>query len=214
MELAKMIDHTNLKPEAAKKEIMQLCKEAAGYGFYSVCVNSCYVSYCRECLRGTDVKVCTVIGFPLGAMSLKGKQEETKAAVEDGADEVDMVAAIGMIKSKDWDYVRKDIKAVVNAADGKAVVKVIIETCLLTEEEKIRVCRIAKEAGADYVKTSTGFSSGGATAEDIALMRRTVGPEMGVKASGGVRTKEAAEEMIKAGASRIGTSSGIQMVRG
>ncbi|EGB90567.1 deoxyribose-phosphate aldolase [Clostridium sp. D5] len=214
MDFAKMIDHTILKPEATKEEVKKLCNEAVRYGFHSVCVNSSYVYYCAQLLKDTDVKVCTVVGFPLGAMSTDGKVGETLAAVEDGAEEIDMVIHIGMIKSGDWKYVKEDVASVVEAAGDRAIVKVILETCLLTEEEKIQACRICKEAGADFVKTSTGFSRGGATVADVELMRRTVGPVMGVKASGGIRTAAKAEEMAEAGADRLGTSSGIAIVEG
>ena len=214
MDFAKMIDHTILKPEATKEEVKKLCNESVGYGFHSVCVNSSYVYYCAQLLKDTDVKVCTVVGFPLGAMSTDGKVGETLAAVEDGAEEIDMVIHIGMIKSGDWKYVKEDVASVVEAAGDRAIVKVILETCLLTEEEKIQACRICKEAGADFVKTSTGFSRGGATVADVELMRRTVGPVMGVKASGGIRTAAKAEEMAEAGADRLGTSSGIAIVEG
>ena len=182
------------------------------YGFASVCVNSSYVPLCAELLRDTEVKVCTVIGFPLGAMSTAAKAAEARQAILDGAEELDMVIHIGMLKDGNNEYVEQDIHSVVEEARGKAAVKVIIETCLLSEEEKIRACLLAKKAGADYVKTSTGFSTGGATAEDIALMKKTVGKDMKVKASGGIRTREKAEEMRKAGADRIGTSSGIRIV--
>lgn len=213
MKLAKMIDHTILKPEATKEQVERLCREAKEYGFASVCVNSSYVLLCAELLADSEVKVCTVVGFPLGAMSTVGKVMETRQAILDGADEIDMVVHVGMIKSGDWDYVEADIQEVVDEAKDKALVKVIIETCLLTDEEKARVCQICRDAGADFVKTSTGFSTGGAKAEDVALMRKTVGSDMGVKASGGVRTYEAAEEMVKAGATRLGTSSGIAIVK-
>ena len=214
MDFAKMIDHTILKPEATKEEVKKLCNEAVRYGFHSVCVNSSYVYYCAQLLKDTDVKVCTVVGFPLGAMSTDGKVGETLAAVEDGAEEIDMVIHIGMIKSGDWKYVKEDVASVVEAAGDRAIVKVILETCLLTEEEKIQACRICKEAGADFVKTSTGFSRGGATVADVELMRRTVGPVMGVEASGGIRTAAKAEEIAEAGAGRLGTSSGIAIVEG
>lgn len=213
MNYAAMIDHTLLKPEATKEQVRTLCEEAVKYGFHSVCVNSSFVYYCASLLRNTDVKVCTVIGFPLGAMSTAGKAAEAKAAVADGAGELDMVIHVGMIKSGDWDYVRQDIASVVEAADGQALVKVILETCLLTDEEKEKACRICLEAGADYVKTSTGFSSGGATVEDVALMRRTVGDKAGVKASGGIRTLADVKAMTRAGASRIGASAGIAIVK-
>ena len=212
MKLAAMIDHTILKPEAGKEQVETICREAREYGFASVCVNSSYVPLCAELLRDTEVKVCTVIGFPLGAMSTAAKAAEARQAILDGAEELDMVIHIGMLKDGNNEYVEQDIHSVVEEARGKAAVKVIIETCLLSEEEKIRACPLAKKAGADYVKTSTGFSTGGATAEDIALMKKTVGKDMKVKASGGIRTREKAEEMRKAGADRIGTSSGIRIV--
>lgn len=213
MDYAKMIDHTILKADATVEQVEALCGEAMEYGFASVCVNSSFVPFCAEMLADSDVKVCTVVGFPLGAMSTAGKVMETRQAILDGADEIDMVVHVGMIKSGDWDYVESDIQEVVDVAKGKAAVKVIIETCLLTDEEKVRVCQISRDAGADFVKTSTGFSTGGATAEDVALMRKTVGPEMGVKASGGVRTLAAAEAMVQVGATRIGTSSGIAIIK-
>ncbi|HIZ59709.1 MAG TPA: deoxyribose-phosphate aldolase [Candidatus Dorea faecipullorum] len=212
MKLASMIDHTILKPEADKEQVETICREAREYGFASVCVNSSYVPLCAELLRDTEVKVCTVIGFPLGAMSTAAKAAEARQAILDGAEELDMVIHIGMLKDGNNEYVEQDIHSVVEEARGKAAVKVIIETCLLSEEEKVRACMLAKKAGADYVKTSTGFSTGGATAEDIALMKNTVGKDMKVKASGGIRTREKAEEMRKAGADRIGTSSGIRIV--
>lgn len=212
MKLASMIDHTILKPEAGKEQVETICREAREYGFASVCVNSSYVPLCAELLRDTEVKVCTVIGFPLGAMSTAAKAAEARQAILDGAEELDMVIHIGMLKDGNNEYVEQDIHSVVEEARGKATVKVIIETCLLSEEEKVRACLLAKKAGADYVKTSTGFSTGGATAEDIALMKNTVGKDMKVKASGGIRTREKAEEMRKAGADRIGTSSGIRIV--
>ncbi len=212
MKLAAMIDHTILKPEAGKEQVETICREAREYGFASVCVNSSYVPLCAELLRDTEVKVCTVIGFPLGAMSTAAKAAEARQAILDGAEELDMVIHIGMLKDGNNEYVEQDIHSVVEEARGKAAVKVIIETCLLSEEEKVRACLLAKKAGADYVKTSTGFSTGGATAEDIALMKKTVGKDMKVKASGGIRTREKAEEMRKAGADRIGTSSGIRIV--
>lgn len=213
MDYAKMIDHTLLKPEASREQVKKLCREAAEYGFHSVCVNSCYVSFCADLLKDSDVKVCTVIGFPLGAMSSAGKAAEAAAAVKDGADELDMVINVGMIKSGDWEYVRRDIEEVVKAAGSRALVKVILETCLLTDDEKRIACRVCREAGAAYVKTSTGFSTGGATAADVRLMREEAGDSMGVKASGGIRSLKDAEEMAAAGADRIGTSSGIAIVR-
>lgn len=214
MDFAKMIDHTILKADATKEDVKKLCMEAMKYGFHSVCVNSSFVYYCAHLLKGSGVKVCTVVGFPLGAMSTDGKVGETLAAIEDGACEIDMVVHVGMIKSRDWDYVKQDVTSVVEASGDRAIVKVILETCLLTEDEKEYACRICKEAGADFVKTSTGFSTDGAAVEDIALMRKTVGPVMGVKASGGIRTLETARAMVRAGADRLGTSSGIAIVEG
>jgi deoxyribose-phosphate aldolase len=212
--IAKMIDHTLLKANTTKEQIVKLCEEAKQYNFASVCVNPTWVATAAELLKGTDVKVCTVIGFPLGANTPETKAFETKDAIEKGATEVDMVINIGALKDGNDELVERDIRAVVEAAKGKALVKVIIETCLLTEEEKVRACELAVKAGADYVKTSTGFSTGGATVEDIALMRKTVGPDIGVKASGGVRDLQGAEAMIQAGATRIGTSSGVAIVQG
>jgi deoxyribose-phosphate aldolase len=212
--IAKMIDHTLLKADATKAQIVKLCEEAKQYGFASVCVNPTWVATAAELLKGTDVKVCTVIGFPLGANTTETKVFETKNAIENGAKEVDVVINIGALKDGNDDLVERDIRAVVDAAKGKALVKVIIEACLLTEEEKVRACQLAVKAGADYVKTSTGFSTGGATPEDVALMRKTVGPNIGVKASGGVRDMQSAEAMIQAGATRIGTSSGVSIVEG
>jgi deoxyribose-phosphate aldolase len=214
MDLAKMIDHTLLKPDAKKEQIETLCREAAEYRFASVCVNPYWVPLARQFLSGTGVKVCTVIGFPLGATSTAAKVAETEQAIKDGAEEVDMVINIGALKSGDEDAVKKDIASVVAAAKGKALVKVIIETCLLTDEEKRLACRLAVEAGADYVKTSTGFSTGGATVEDIRLMREAVGSDFGVKASGGIRTYEDAMAMIEAGATRIGASASIAIMKG
>ncbi|MCM3797094.1 deoxyribose-phosphate aldolase [Caldibacillus thermoamylovorans] len=213
MEIAKYIDHTLLKADATKSQIETLCNEAKEYGFFSVCVNPTWVSFAANILEGSDVKVCTVIGFPLGATTSETKAFETVNAIHNGAKEVDMVINIGALKSGDLDAVKNDIEAVVNAAKGQALVKVIIETSLLTDDEKKTACRLAVEAGADYVKTSTGFSTGGATAGDIQLMRKTVGPEIGVKASGGVRTAADAKAMIEAGASRIGASSGVAIVK-
>ncbi len=212
--LASLIDHTLLKPDATRQEVEQLCREAAQFCFASVCVNPNWVALCRELLRGSGVKVCTVIGFPLGAHLPDTKAYETRRALEQGAEEVDMVINIGALKSKDYSLVEQDIHGVVTAAAGRARVKVILETALLTREEKIMGCTLAKAAGADFVKTSTGFGGGGATVEDIQLMRETVGPEMGVKASGGVRTKEDAEKLVAAGATRIGASAGVKIVRG
>ncbi|MCM0650423.1 deoxyribose-phosphate aldolase [Clostridium swellfunianum] len=213
-DIAKMIDHTILKPEATEEQVRRVCEEALKYNFASVCINPGRVAFTASMLKGSEVKVCTVIGFPLGANTSAVKAFETSEAIKEGAQEVDMVINIGKLKDKDYDYVREDIKAVVEAAKGKALTKVIIETCLLTDEEKVIACRLAKEAGAGYVKTSTGFSTGGATYEDIKLMRETVGPEMGVKASGGVRNNTDALSMIEAGATRIGASASIAICEG
>ncbi|MFL6558952.1 MAG: deoxyribose-phosphate aldolase [Bacillus sp. (in: firmicutes)] len=212
--IAALIDHTLLKPEATRQQIESLCQEAKEYKFASVCVNPTWVSTAKELLQGSGVMVCTVIGFPLGATTSETKAFETKNAIEHGAEEVDMVINIGALKDHNDELVEKDIRAVVEAAKGKAHTKVIIETSLLTKEEKIRACELSVKAGADYVKTSTGFSTGGATAEDIALMRQTVGPDTGVKASGGVRSTEDVQKMIEAGATRIGASSSIAIVKG
>ncbi|HLS60837.1 MAG TPA: deoxyribose-phosphate aldolase [Virgibacillus sp.] len=209
--IANKIDHTLLKAETTKEQVIKLCAEAMEYGFYSVCINSEWVKEASRQLEGSEVKVCTVIGFPLGATTTETKVFETKNAIENGAREVDMVINIGQLKDENEECVEKDVRAVVNAAKDKALVKVIIENCLLTEEEKVRACELAVKAGADYVKTSTGFSTGGATVEDIRLMRETVGPDVGVKASGGVRDKETALAMIEAGATRIGASSSIKI---
>jgi deoxyribose-phosphate aldolase len=215
MNLARMIDHTLLKPDAVRVEIEQLCAEALHYGFAGVCVNPSYVQTAAKLLRGSSVNVCTVIGFPLGATSTAAKVFETIQALQDGAQEVDMVINVGMLKSGDCSFVRNDIAAVVEAARIRnAATKVSLETCLLTDEEIIIVCSLAKDAGADFVKTSTGFSKGGATVHDIVLMRKTVGAAIGVKASGGIRTREQALAMIAAGATRIGTSSSILIAAG
>ncbi len=212
MNIAKYIDHTILKPEATVEDVKRLCREAKEYNFASVCVNGCYAKLVSTELAGSEVKTCVVVGFPLGAMTKEAKAFETSQAIENSASEIDMVINVGALKSKDYKFVKEDIEAVVNAAKGKALVKVIIETCLLTDEEKVKACEIAKEAKADFVKTSTGFSTGGATKEDIALMRKTVGPDLGVKASGGVRDFKAAMNMINVGASRIGSSNSIAIV--
>ncbi|WP_010650938.1 deoxyribose-phosphate aldolase [Oceanobacillus massiliensis] len=212
--LAKYIDHTQLKPDTTKEQIKKIVDEALEYEFASVCVNPHWVSYCFDHLKNSKVKVCTVIGFPLGATSKESKVFETKQAIRDGASEVDMVINVGELKSGNDEFVKADIQAVVDAASDNALTKVIIETSLLTEDEKVRACKLAKEAGADFVKTSTGFSGGGATVEDIKLMRETVGPDMGVKASGGVRDLEATQAMIAAGATRIGASAGVDIVNG
>ena len=211
MKSSKYIDHTQLKPDATKEKIVALCEEARLYDFASVCINPCWIPLAKELLTGTDVKVCTVIGFPLGAMSTAAKCFETADTIKAGAEEIDMVINVGKLKDHEDAYVREEIAAIKEACDGR-LLKVIIETCLLTDEEKERACRLAKEANADFVKTSTGFSTGGATVEDVALMRRTVGPDMGVKAAGGIRDKETFEAMIKAGATRIGTSSGKKLI--
>lgn len=213
--LTRMIDHTLLRADARKEDIVKLAEEAKSYKFASVCVNPAWVSVAHEVLKDTpEVKVCTVIGFPLGASTPETKAFETANAIANGAEEVDMVINIGALKDGDDELVKRDIAAVVEAARGKALTKVIIETSLLTEEEKVRACKLSVAAGADYVKTSTGFSTGGATKEDIALMRRTVGPDIGVKASGGVRSAEDALAMVGAGASRIGTSGGVAIAKG
>lgn len=207
----KLFDHTILKADATKEDVKKVCEEAMAYSFCSVCVNSYYVPYVAELLHGSDVKICTVVGFPLGAMSTRAKALEAKIAVMDGADEVDMVINIGALKDKDYDVVLEDIKAVKEAC-GNALLKVIIETCLLTDEEKIKACELSKEANADFVKTSTGFSTAGAKVEDVRLMRDTVGNDMGVKASGGIHDKEFANALVEAGASRLGTSATIKIV--
>ena len=213
--VAKLIDHTLLKPDATPDQVAQLCYEARTYGFASVCVNPSYVKLCADLLKGTDVKVCTVIGFPLGASAADVKAFETETALRDGATEIDMVINIGALKGRDFTVVARDIAGVVRLAHAAgALVKVIIETSLLTEEEKITACLLAKEAGANYVKTSTGFSGGGATVADVALMRRVVGPEMGVKASGGVRDYADAKSLVDAGATRIGASAGVKIIAG
>lgn len=210
-EMAAYIDHTLLKAEASKDQIIAICEEAKKYQFASVCVNPNWISLVAAELKGTNIIPCCVIAFPFGATMPEAKAAETRLAVAAGALEVDMVINIGAVKSGDWKLVTRDIAAVV-AAKGESKVKVIIETCLLTDEEKIKICKIAEEAGADFVKTSTGFSTGGATVKDVTLMRKTVGKDMGVKASGGIHTLEEAKQMIAAGASRIGASAGIKIV--
>jgi deoxyribose-phosphate aldolase len=211
--LAGMIDHTLLKPDATKGQIVQLCKEAEKYKFASVCVNPYYVSLCVNELMGTRVNVCTVIGFPLGASATVVKEFEAEQALRDGAKEIDMVINVGMLKSGDDVSVENDIAAVVTTArKHDAIVKVIIETAILTKAEKVKACLIAKRAGADFIKTSTGFSKGGATVDDVALIRKTVGPDMGVKASGGIRSREDAIALIQSGANRIGTSAGVKII--
>lgn len=208
----KYIDHTLLKADATKDKIVTLCEEAKEYDFASVCVNSYWVPTCAELLKGTDVKVCTVIGFPLGAMSSKAKAFETSDAIANGAGEVDMVLNIGEMKAGNYDAVRADVKAVVEAADGHCV-KVILENCLLTKEEIVKACELCVEAGATFVKTSTGFSTSGATPEDVKLMKDTVGDKCKVKAAGGVRCYEDMEKMVAAGADRIGTSAGVKLMQ-
>jgi len=209
--IASMIDHTLLKPEATPAQVERLCAEAAEYHFASVCVNPVYIPLAARLLKDTGVKVCCVVGFPLGAIAPEQKAAEAASCAAMGAEELDMVIHVGAAKAGDWALVQRDIEGVVKAAAGHTV-KVIIETCLLTDEEKVKACEAAKAAGAHFVKTSTGFSTGGATTHDIALMRKTVGPEMGVKASGGIRDYETAMAMIEAGANRIGASAGIAIV--
>ena len=213
-DLAKYIDHTLLKPEATEEQINKLCDEAAQHHFYSVCVNSNWAEHCARRLGGTGVKVCAVVGFPLGAMDSRAKGFEARTAISNGAAEIDMVMNVGAMKAKNLKVVREDMLAVRRACRAGILLKVIIETCLLSDEEKILACQIAKDVGADFVKTSTGFNKGGATVGDVALMRRTVGPKMGVKAAGGVKSFEDALQMIKAGATRLGTSSGVLLVSG
>ena len=212
--IASLIDHTLLKAEATAPQIEQLCKEAAEHHFASVCVNPAWVALAAKQLEESEVKVCTVISFPLGASTSETKAFETTDAIEKGAGEIDMVLNIGALKSGQEDVVKADVAAVVNAAKGKAIVKVILEICLLTDEEIKLASRLSKEAGADFVKTSTGFSTGGATVEAVRMMRETVGPDLGVKASGGVRSLEDVEKMVEAGATRIGASSGVQIMQG
>ncbi len=207
----KLFDHTLLKPDASKEEIIKVCNEAKEYDFASVCVNEYRTALVKKELMGSDVKVCTVVGFPLGSVSSEVKVFETKSAVKAGADEIDMVINVGALKDKNYDYVLSDIKAVKEACGGNTL-KVIIETCLLTDAEKVKACELAVSAGADFVKTSTGFSKGGATKEDVALMKKTVGSKAKVKASGGIRDKETALNMINAGADRLGTSATVKIV--
>lgn len=213
MKFNKYFDHTNLKPDATKEDICKLCEEAKQYDFASVCVNGIYTAFAKECLLGSDVKTCVVVGFPLGAMSTEVKAFETKKAVEDGADEIDMVIPVGLLKSGEYDSVYTDIKAVRDACEGK-VLKVIFENCLLTENEIIKACELSVKAGADYVKTSTGFSTGGATVGDVALMKLHVDGRCKVKAAGGIRDYNTAAAMIDAGADRLGTSATIKIVSG
>ena len=214
MELNKYIDHTLLKPDATHEDIRRICAEAKAYDTASVCVNPLYASFVAKELAGTDIKTCCVVGFPLGATPSVIKAAEAKLCVDNGAQEIDMVIAIGAAREGDWAYVEQDIRAVADAIRGRALLKVIIETCLLDDEQKVNACLCAKNAGADYVKTSTGFSTAGATVEDVALMRGVVGDELGVKAAGGIRSREAAEAMIAAGASRIGASSSKKIIEG
>jgi deoxyribose-phosphate aldolase len=211
-ELAKMIDHTLLKPDATRDQVTRLCQEARQFGFASVCINPCWVPTCAELLEGTDVLVCTVVGFPLGANTSETKAFETKAAVGEGAEEIDMVMNVGWLKSGEYDAVADDVRAVVEAAGPGRTVKVILETCYLTDEEKIKAALLCKEAGAHFVKTSTGFGPKGATIGDVALLRRVVGPEIGVKAAGGIREYESAVQMIEAGANRIGASASVKII--
>jgi deoxyribose-phosphate aldolase len=213
MSYAKYIDHTLLAMNATEDQIRKLCDEAKEYHFYSVCVNSGYVPLAARLLNGTDVKVCSVVGFPLGAMLTSAKAFETEMAVKAGAQEIDMVINVGWLKSNDWDAVKQDIEAVFNAC-GAVPLKVILETCLLTKDEIVKVCEICKQIGVAFVKTSTGFSVSGATVDDVKLMRDTVGNEMGVKASGGIRDRQTAEKMVQAGASRLGASASIAIVSG
>ncbi|MFJ7971360.1 deoxyribose-phosphate aldolase [Psychrobacillus sp. NPDC096389] len=212
--IATLIDHTLLKQDATRNQIEKLCEEAKEYTFASVCVNPTWVNLSAKLLQGSPVKVCTVIGFPLGASTTEVKAFETSNAIENGAEEIDMVINVGALKDQDYNFVQKDIEAVVQAAKGKAIVKVILETCLLTDEEILRASEISKLAGADFVKTSTGFSTGGATVSAVKLMRSAVGPELGVKASGGVRSLADLQAMVDAGATRIGASSGVEIVKG
>ncbi len=212
MDLAKMIDHTILKADATTEQVKAYCEEAKQYGFHSVCVNTCHINTVVALLKGTYITPCVVVGFPLGAMISSAKAFEASEAVKAGAKEVDMVINIGGIKDKNWDLVRDDIKAVVDASKP-AIVKVIIETCLLTDDEKVKACQLAEEAGAAFVKTSTGFSTGGAKVSDIEIMKRTVGDRLQIKASGGIHTREFAEELIKAGADRIGASNGVKIIK-
>jgi deoxyribose-phosphate aldolase len=213
-DLARYIDHTLLKPEATEDQVTTLCAEAAEHHFYSVCVNSRWVEHCARRLGGTGVKVCAVVGFPLGAMDSRVKSFEARTAIANGAGEIDMVMNVGAMKAKDLTTVREDMIAVRRACRTGIVLKVILETCMLTDEEKVLACQLARDVEADFVKTSTGFNKSGATVADIALMRRTVGPKMGVKAAGGVRSFEDAIAMIGAGATRLGTSSGVILVSG
>ena len=214
MDLAIYIDHTQLKPDAKQSQIDQLCQEAIQYHFCSVCIQPFWVGYCAKKLRGTGVKVCTVVGFPLGANDPRSKAYETRKAIEDGAQEVDMVINVGALKSGNVKMVEEDLRAIKRACRSTTITKAIIEAFLLTDDEKIIVCQLAKKVGYDFVKTSTGFAGGGATLHDVVLMRRTVGPKMGIKAAGGIHNFEEAKALIAAGATRIGTSAGIKIVNG
>lgn len=211
MKFEKNFDHTILKPEATKEDVKKLCEEAVKYGFASVCVNSMYTALVNKCLEGSDVKTCVVVGFPLGAMSTEAKAFEAREAIKAGADEIDMVIAVGALKEEDYDYVLADIKAVREACEGK-ILKLIIETCLLTDEQKVKACELGVQAGVDFVKTSTGFSTGGATITDVALMKDTVADKALVKASGGIRDYNMALAMLEAGADRLGTSATVKIV--
>ncbi|EFI42601.1 deoxyribose-phosphate aldolase [Peptoniphilus sp. oral taxon 386 str. F0131] len=212
IEINRMIDHTLLKPESTREQVKNLCEEALKYNFKSVCINPYWVEYASEILKGSEVGVCTVIGFPLGANTTELKAFEAREAVKNGAAEVDMVINVGLLKSEEFDAVEKDIKAVVDAADGR-IVKVILETCLLSDEEIIKACKLSMNAGADFVKTSTGFSSHGATAHHVKLMKSVVGDNLEVKASGGIRDLKTSLEMIDSGATRLGVSAGIAIVK-
>ena len=208
----KIFDHTILKADATEAQVAKICDEALAHDFASVCVNQYYTKFVAEKLKGSDVKVCTVVGFPLGMSDTRVKAFETRTAIEDGAQEVDMVINVGALKDGKYDFVRSDIQTLKEVCGKDIVLKVIIETCLLTDEEKVKACELAKEAGADFVKTSTGFSTGGAKAADVALMRKTVGPDMGVKASGGIHNADEAQAMVDAGASRLGTSATLAII--
>ncbi len=212
MSLEKYIDHTNLKPTVTQTDITKLCKEAIEHGFYAVCVNGCHIPMAKEVLKGSNVKIAAVIGFPLGAMSTKAKVFEAMDCIKNGADEIDMVINIGWLKSNQYDAVHDEIKTIKKTI-GDKILKVIIETCYLTEGEKEKACTLAVEANADFVKTSTGFGSGGATLKDVQLMKRVVGNKAKIKASGGIKTKEAALQYIELGVSRIGTSSGLDLIK-
>lgn len=214
LDIAQYIDHTLLKADATRGSIDTVCDEAVAYHFFAVCVNSCWVSHCAQKLRGTKVKVTAVVGFPLGAMETESKAFEARQAARNGADEIDMVLHIGALKGNEAASAKEDIQAVVEATGAHVITKVIIETALLTDEQKVLACQIAREAGADFVKTSTGFASGGATAEDVELMRKVVGNSMGIKASGGIKDHATAIQMIQAGATRLGTSSGVAIIKG